>query len=148
MDKVKEKVEKIINEMSERELEPNDIDMLGKLVDIHKDIANERYWEVKEMRYGNYRRDEYDYDDMSYGRNRRRDKRGRYMKSGRAMDDMYSTYDRYDESRSYGDRGETTKSLEYMMASAYDFICMLEEEASTDEEMDIIRKYARKISEL
>ena len=35
-----------------------------------------------------------------------------------------------------------------MMQSAYDFICMLEEEANTDEEMDIIRKYARKISEL
>ena len=101
------------------------------------------------MRYGNYRRD-YDYDrgDMNYGRGRSRDSRGRYIKSGRAMDDMYNIYDKYDESRSYGDRGETTKSLEYMMRSAYDFICMLEEEANTDEEMDIIRKYARKISEL
>lgn len=147
MDKVKEKVEKIINEMSERELEPNDIDMLGKLVDIVKDITMIDSEGVSAMRYGNYRRD-YDYDDMSYGRGRRRDSRGRYMKSGRAMDDMYNTYDRYDESRSYGDRGETTKSLEYMMQSAYDFICMLEEEANTDEEMDIIRKYARKISEL
>ena len=45
-------------------------------------------------------------------------------------------------------RGETAKSLEYMMQSAYDFICMLEDEANTDEEMEIIRKYARKISEL
>ena len=147
MDKVKEKVEKIINEMSERELEPNDIDMLGKLVDIVKDITMIDSEGVKEMRYGNYRRD-YDYDDMNYGRGRSRDSRGRYMKSGRAMDDMYNIYDKYDESRSYGDRGETTKSLEYMMRSAYDFICMLEEEANTDEEMDIIRKYARKISEL
>ena len=66
MDNIKEKVEKIISDMGERELEPNDIDMLGKLVDIHKDIANEEYWKEKlEMRYGNYRRD-YDYDDMSY----------------------------------------------------------------------------------
>lgn len=147
MNNIKEKVEKIISDIGERDLEPNDIDMLGKLVDIHKDIANEQYWKEKlEMRYGNYRRD-YDYDDMSYGR-RRRDSRGRYTKSGKMMDDMYDTYNRYDESRSYGDRGETAKSLEYMMASAYDFICMLEEEASTDEEMDIIRKYARKISEL
>ena len=106
MNDIKEKVEKIISDMGERELEPNDIDMLGKLVDIHKDIANEEYWKEKlEMRYGNYRRD-YDYDDMSYGR-RRRDSRGRYMKSGKMMDDMYDTYNRYDESRSYGDRGET-----------------------------------------
>lgn len=147
MNEIKEKVEKIISDMGERELEPNDIDMLGKLVDIHKDLSQEEYWKEKlEMRYGNYRRD-YDYDYMSYGR-RRRDSRGRYMKSGKMMDDMYDTYNRYDESRSYGDRGETAKSLEYMMASAYDFICMLEDEASTDEEMDIIRKYARKISEL
>lgn len=147
MDNIKEKVEKIISEIGERELEPNDIDMLGKLVDIVKDITMIDSEGVKEMRYGTYRRD-YDYDDMSYGRNRKRDSRGRYMKSGRAMDDMYNIYDKYDESRSYGDRGETTKSLEYMMQSAYDFICMLEEEANTDEEMDIIRKYARKISEL
>lgn len=147
MDNIKEKIEKIINEIGERELEPNDIDMLGKLVDIVKDITMIDSEGVKEMRYGTYRRN-YDYDDMSYGRNRKRDSRGRYMKSGRAMDDMYNIYDKYDESRSYGDRGETTKSLEYMMQSAYDFICMLEEEANTDEEMDIIRKYARKISEL
>ena len=56
MDKVKEKVEKIINEMSERELEPNDIDMLGKLVDIVKDITMIDSEGVKEMRYGTYRK--------------------------------------------------------------------------------------------
>lgn len=38
MDNIKEKVEKIISDIGERELEPNDIDMLGKLVDIRN------YW--------------------------------------------------------------------------------------------------------
>ena len=43
---------------------------------------------------------------------------------------------------------DSIKSLDYMMASVYDFVCMLEEDAKSDEEIDIIRKYARKISEL
>lgn len=140
MDKVKEKVEKIINEIGGRELEPNDIDMLGKLVDIHKDINEEEYWKEKIMRYN---RD--GYDDMSYGR-RRRDSRGRY-RGDDMLEEMREHYDTYNRGRSYGGR-DTTESLEYMMQSAYEFICMLEEEANTDEEMNIIRKYARKISEL
>lgn len=150
MDKVKEKVEKIINEMSERELEPNDIDMLGKLVDIHKDLSNEKYWEVKEMYYRDPRRYDYDRDDMNYGRGRKRDSRGRY-KGHDMIDDMSENYGRYMETRdgrSYGGKEDSIKSLDYMMQSTYDFICMLEEEANTDEEMNIIRKYARKISEL
>ena len=146
---IKKDVEQILGDISTDGINQNNIDYIGKLVDIHKDLLMEEEMRMKEeleMRYGTYRRD-YDYDDMSYGR-RRRDSRGRYMKSGKMMDDMYDTYNKYDESRTYGDRGETAKSLEYMMQSAYDFICMLEDEASTDEEMDIIRKYARKISEL
>ena len=52
------------------------------------------------------------------------------------------------DGRSYGGREDSIKSLDYMMASVYDFVCMLEQDAKSDEEMDIIRKYARKISEL
>ena len=146
---IKKDVEQILGDISTDGINQNNIDYIGKLVDIHKDLSMEEEMQMKEelgMRYGTYRRD-YDYDDMPYGR-RRRDSRGRYMKSGKMMDDMYDTYNKYDDSRTYGDRGETAKSLEYMMQSVYDFVCMLEDEATTDEEMDIIRKYARKISEL
>lgn len=144
MDNIKEKVEKIINEMGERELEPNDIDMLGKLVDIHKDLKNEEYWEVKKMRYGNYRRD-YDYDDMSYGRGRRRDSRGRY-KGDDMLDEMRDHYDRYSENRRYGGR-ESGEALEYMLESIVCFVEMLEEDAS-EQDIELIRKYTRKIANM
>ena len=148
-ERITKETEQKITEVLDQGLHEGNVDLLYTLVDIHKDLLMEEEMRMKEeleMRYGTYRRD-YDYDDMSYGR-RRRDSRGRYMKSGKMMDDMYDTYNKYDESRTYGDRGETAKSLEYMMQSVYDFVCMLEDEATTDEEMDIIRKYARKISEL
>lgn len=140
---IKNEIERILGELSTEGINQSNIDYIGKLIDAHKDISNEKYWEVKEMRYNNYRRD--DYDDMSYGR-RRRDSRGRY-RGDDMLDEMREHYDTYNRGRSYGGR-ETTESLEYMMQSAYEFICMLEEEANTDEEMNIIRKYARKISEL
>jgi hypothetical protein len=74
---IKKDVEQILGDISTDGINQNNIDYIGKLVDIHKDLNQEEYWKEKlEMRYGTYRRD-YDYDDMSYGR-RRRDSRGRY----------------------------------------------------------------------
>lgn len=77
MEKLKEIVEKELKSIEEGTIDSENIDLIGKLVDIHKDISNEEYWETKKeamkMRYrGN---DEY---GESYGR-RRRDSRGRYM---------------------------------------------------------------------
>lgn len=141
MDNIVEKVEKIINEIGEREIEPNDIDMLGKLVDIHKDLKNEEYWKEKIMRYGNYRYDDYD----TYSRGRRRDSRGRY-KGDDMIDEMRDYYDRYNNSRRYGGR-ETSESLEYMLESIVCFVEMLQEDAS-EQDMNLIRKYTRKISEM
>lgn len=141
MDNITKKVEKIINEIGEREIEPNDIDMLGKLVDIHKDLKNEEYWKEKIMRYGNYRYDDYD----TYSRGRRRDSRGRY-RGDDMIDEMRDHYDRYNDSRRYGGR-ETSESLEYMLESVVCFVEMLQEDAS-EQDMNLIRKYTRKISEM
>lgn len=145
MDKVKEKVEKIINEMIERELEPNDIDMLGKLVDIHKDAKNEEYWEVKEMYYRDSRRYDYDRDDMNYGRGRSRDRRGRY-KGDDMLDEMRENYDKYNDNRRYGGR-DSGEALEYMLESIVCFVEMLEEDAS-EQDIELIRKYTRKIANM
>lgn len=142
MDNVLEKIEKIITSIGERELEPTDIDNLGKLVDIHKDLKNEEYWKEKIMKYGNYRYDDY---DMSYGRGRRRDSRGRY-RGDDMIDEMRNHYDRYSDSRRYGGR-ETSESLEYMLESIVCFVEMLQEDAS-EQDMNLIRKYTRKISEM
>lgn len=147
---IKSEIEKILGDISNEGVNQSNVDYIFKLVDIHKDLNQEDYWEVKKMYYRDSRRYDYDRDDMSYGRGRRRDSRGRY-KGHDMIDEMSDYYGKYMETRdgrSYGGREDSIKSLDYMMASAYDFICMLEQDAKSDEEMDIIRKYARKISEL
>lgn len=172
-----EETEKIINNVLEKGISADNLDMLGKVVDIHKDIANERYWEEKEdyMRYsmGNYGRDSYGRED--YGRNyvrrnygedygrRRRDSRGRYTERGvdakyrgeEAMDEMYQNYQDYSEGKeeynrsgNYGAKDDSMKSLDYMMKSVVKFINMLEEDADSPEEMQLIKKYTRQISEM
>ena len=113
--RTKEETEKIINAILEDGVRSDNVDYLYKVIDIHKDIANEEYWKEKEdnMRYRNSGRGMYgnydmmdnygrrDYDD-SYGR-RHRDSRGRFMERGRdrkyrgeePMEDMYENYHMY-----------------------------------------------------
>lgn len=139
----------------------NNLEQLGDLVDIYKDIK-----EVKCMRYrkyegygnynnyGNYGRD-------SYGR----EQYGEYNEYGRRgydtkyrghdhLDKMYGEYGRYEEGReeynrgNYGAKEDTLKSLEYMLESAVDFFEMLKSEANSQEEIGLIRKYTKKISEM
>ena len=84
MKELKEKIEEKIKTLTEEGLDNCDIDLLGKMVDIHKDIEQEEYHcekiklkkEANNMRYEGY--GEY---GEGYGR-RRRDSRGRYMESG------------------------------------------------------------------
>lgn len=141
---IKSEIEKILGELSSDGISQSNIDYIGKLIDAHKDLSNEEYWDKKEenMRYGNYRRD--DYDDMSYGR-RRRDSRGRY-RGDDMIDEMKDHYDHYNDSRRYGGR-DTSESLEYMLESIVCFVEMLQEDAS-EQDMNLIRKYTRKISEM
>ena len=147
---IKSDIEKTLGDISNEGISRDNIDYLEKLLCSHNKLEQEQYWEVKKMYYRDSRRYDYDRDDMSYGRGRRRDSRGRY-KGHDMIDEMSDYYGKYMETRdgrSYGGREDSIKSLDYMMASVYDFVCMLEEDAKSDEEMDIIRKYARKISEL
>ena len=53
MHEVKEKVKEKIDDIISDGIEMNNIDVLGKLVDIHKDIENEEYWKIKEEVYEN-----------------------------------------------------------------------------------------------
>ena len=72
--KAKEEVEKLIKQITESGLQVANVELLYKLIDIHKDINNEEYWKKKEENMM-YR----DYDN--YGGGRSRDSRGRYMES-------------------------------------------------------------------
>ena len=164
--KINDEIENIMSQIVENSLDVGNVDLLGKLVDIHKDIANEKYWITKEeaieMRY-DYDRDNYrdDYRD-NYGR-RMRDSRGRYMESGRMgrryrgediMDNMHEYYRDYSENRermnmgNYGGKEGTMKSLEYMLQSVVDFIEMLKKDANSQEEVELIKDYTRHISEM
>lgn len=170
--KVIEKVEDVICSLTEDGIEHNDLDDLGKLVDIHKDLKNEEYWEEKEEHYMRIRGYE-DYDNDSYGRRgvkgtgrysryrgeeygrgRSRDSRGRY-RGHDMIDDMYDHYGRYNDRKEeyrrgghYGAKDDSIESLEKTMKAVYELICVISEEADSPDEMEVITKYARKISEL
>ena len=150
---LKEKVENGIKNIAENGIEREELDTLYKLVDIHKDLANEEYWKVKKevlnMRYRGY--DEYDEGD--YGR-RTRDSRGRYMERSRGnyrgedmIEEMREHYGNYMESGRYNGR-EKEKAFDYMLKSAEDFFCYLMEEVENPEQMEKIKRTARRISDM
>ena len=56
--KTKEEVEKLIRGITENGLQINNVELLYKLIDIHKDIEKEKYWENKEEAM-KYMRDDY-----------------------------------------------------------------------------------------
>ena len=162
MDKIKKQVEQKINEMVEQGIRMDNVEILGELVDIHKDIANEEYWDKKkEVMDMNYR--EGGYSEGGYGRRgvpgsgrgryRNYSARGNY-RGDEPMEEMYEKYQEYSEGReqynrgNYGAKEGTMKSLEYMLESAVDFFEMLKEDASSQEEVQMIKHYAKKISEM
>ena len=156
--KAKEEVEKLIKDATENGLQASNVQLLYQLIDIHKDIENEKYWKNKEEN-NMYMRDDYGND---YRGGRARDSRGRYMgdrrsesyRGQRVLDEMYNGYRNYSDGReeydrgNYGAKGETMKSLEYMLESVTDFIEMLQHDAGSQEEVDMIKKYTRRISEM
>lgn len=157
--KTKEEVEKLIKGITENGLQINNVELLYKLIDIHKDIENEKYWENKEEAM-KYMRDDYGMEDYRGGRSR--DSQGRFMgdrrmtsyRGQRVLDEMYNGYRNYNDGKeeynrgNYGARNETMRSLEGMLESVTDFIEMLQNDASSQEEVDMIKHYTRKISEM
>ena len=153
--KTKEEVERIIKQITEEGLQTANVDLLYKLIDIHKDIENEKYWKEDNMMYR-------DYDNYSGGRSR--DSRGRYMDSygrrgvpgtGRGryrgydmIEEMGEHYGNYSEGRdTYGNDHETEKSFDKMLQSLEDFTYLIMQEADSPDKVEKVRKTARKISE-
>lgn len=147
-------LEEQISDIVQQGIQTENITMLGKLVDIHKDLCNEEYWKKKEeiMRYRDYYDDDRNYPRESYGR-RGRDSRGRY-KGDDMIDDMHRSYRMYSDGReqynrgNYGAKQDTMQSLEYMLESVVDFVEMLKDETGSQEEMELIKHYTKKISEM
>lgn len=167
IDKVTEEVDKSIKRIMEQGVQTNNIDFLYKMIDVKKDIA-EIEKEEQEMMYGNYGNyDNYGEYDRSYNGGRRRDSRGRYMESGsygrrgvpgtgrgryrgeEMMDEMAYHYGNYNEGRErYGADEETMKSFKYMLKSFKDYYKHLKDEASSQQEVQMLEDVAREISEM
>lgn len=163
MEELKSKVKEQIETITQQGIQPNNIDYIYKLVDIHKDLANEEYWKKKEEKYMNYR----EYGE-GYGRRgvpgtgryrgeygRRGVKgtgRGRYRGED-AMMEMQESYDEYNEAYeeamngNYGAEGGMVKSAEGIMKNVYEIVEELSE-ADVPEVMHIIKKYAKKMGEM
>ena len=82
------------------------------------------------------------------------DRRMTSYRGQRVLDEMYNGYRNYNDGKeeynrgNYGARNETMRSLEGMLESVTDFIEMLQNDASSQEEVDMIKHYTRKISEM
>ena len=168
MQSLKELVETELKDMLSVGIQEDNIDNLGKLVDIHKDIENEEYWkekkEVYHMRYydeNRYGNDRYGDDyrmDYSYGRRGRpmnapRDSRGRYSGPEEKMHEIMEHYGEYSAASNavnrgnYGAEEDSMKSLDSMLKCVTIFMDMLEENAGSQEEAQMIKKYRKKLSE-
>lgn len=150
--RILDEVETSIKTVLDGGITTDNVKTLSELVDIHKDIIEERK-EINNMygnygNYGNYNR------GGSYGREHYGDDYGRrgYDRKYRGdeyMGRMNEEYGRYMESRSrYGATGETTKSLKYMLESMEDFARMLKEDAQSQEEVQMIRETAQRIAQM
>lgn len=160
-ERVIEETKKYIGQLMDEGIgEGNNLEYLDKLIDIQKDAYEIKCMkEDKEMygnygnygRGGNYGRDSYNgygnYGRDEYGA-RSRDSRGRY-RGHEHLDRMYEDYGRYMEGRErYGANEDTKKSLKYMLESMEDFARMLKEEASSQEEVEMIRQTAQRIAQM
>ena len=162
--KTKSEVERIIKQITENGLQTANVELLYKLIDIHKDIENEKYWKEKEEE-SMYRGRDYFMDD-SYNGGRSRDSRGRYMDgsygrrgvpgTGRGryrgydmIEEMGEHYGDYSDGRdTYGNDRETEKSFDKMLQSLEDFTYLIMQEADSQDKIEKVRKTARKISEM
>ena len=165
LDKLKEETDKSMKRVLEQGVQTNNVDFLYKMIDIKKDIA-EIEKEEQEMMYGNY--GNYGRDsDMMYSGGRRRDSRGRYMEGGsygrrgvpgtgrgryrgeEMMDEMAYHYGNYNEGREqYGADEETMKSFKYMLKSFKDYYKHLKQEASSQQEIQMLEETAREMLEM
>lgn len=162
MDKLVKLIDTELKRIEEEGLAGNNLMELDKLVDIKKDIRCIEDMEkggMEEMRYrGDYDRSYGNYGN--YGNNYSggyREVEGRYGARGydskyrgdRYLGEMQDYYGRYmGERERYGADETTMKSLEHMLESTVDFVKMLKDEAKSQEEVDLIQEYSRRIAQM
>lgn len=167
---LKEKAEEQIKKIAEEGINTDNITYLGKIVDIHKDLANEDYWKEKVSMYrdGNYDRNYYGRRGMKgtgpYSRYGTTDMNYRNYGGGRGsgryrgediMDEMFEHYGNYSDGKeeynnygNYNAKEDSKISLKRMLQSCEDFFNVIMNEADSPEEIQMVKETARKISEI
>lgn len=132
-----------------------------------REVMKMRYNDYDENRYGAdrmYGPDEYGREDYgNYGKRgvpgtgRGRRYRGSYghgNESEEMIERMREHFGNYEYSKeelgrgNYGAKGDTIKNLDGMLSAMMRFMQSLEEDADSQEEVQLIKKYARKMSEM
>lgn len=141
-----EQVDKQIEEISNQQVQPGNVDYLYKLVDIKKDFK-----EMEESKMYGARGNYGEYGE-SYGRRGVPGSgRGRYRENYGArgvdakyrgediMDDMYQAYQEYNDGmQTYGADQKTMESFKYMVKSFKDYYKHLKQNVSSQEEVKIL----------
>ena len=159
IDKICEETDKFMEEVLQDKLTYDNLDAIYKLVDIHKDLKNEEYWErkIEYMNYGNYSGYSGNYGNYgnysgNYGRpgyNAYGDNYGRRgydmkYRGDEQLERLSGDYGRYMQSRSYGDGEEADKSFHYMVKSLEGFIKVINEEAETPGQKQQLKEVLQK----
>ena len=169
MKKICEKAEEKLGTLLEQGINSNNLDAMDKLVDIIKDTKKIEMMKeggngmYREGNYGEYgRRGGYREDGYSEGNYNEYGRRGvkgtgrgrRRYRGDDMLEDMYGAYGEYEEGReeyergNYGADSKKSESLKYMLESVVEFFKMLKKDASSQEDMEMIKHYAKKISEM
>lgn len=145
MHALKEMIETELKDILRIGIQEDNIDNLGKLIDIHKDLENEEYWDYKKSKH-------------SYSQDKKMNladkKSGMHKNLEEKVCEMMEHCEHYSEATKAVSKGDyeakeiSMKSLKYMLESACQFIDMLAREANSQEEMQLIRMYTRKIGRM
>ena len=160
MEQLKEKIEEHIKKFVEQGIQTSNIDFVYKLVDIHKDLANEEYWKIKEEKYMNYRGYGEGYGRGGYSgeygrRGVRGSGRGRYRGED-AMMEMQENYDEYNEASqemyrgNYGAEDQMVQSVEAIGENMIEIVKELSkaDEPQVKRALQKVGKEILKISEM
>lgn len=161
MDKLKQLVKDELTKIEETGINDSNIEKLDILVDVYKELNKDM--EGNNMRYNAYN-DNYMTRNMngSYQRGRERDSMGRFKTNNRyrtynpemfdRMRDGYEGYMdgmmEYSNSGNYGAKDKGLEALEYMLDGFVGFFENLQDTMESPEEIEMIKKYARKIKEM
>lgn len=154
-ERIIETTEKSIKKILDEGITSGNLEHLYKLSKIKHIAKEDKDMNNNYGNYGNYSGRNVGYD--SYGRNSYGDNYGNYGRRGidrkyrghEHLERMYDDYGRYEEGKQrYGANEDTKKSLKYMLESMEDFARMLREEATSQEEVQMIKNTAQRIANM